>query len=97
MLRLFGLVIAKKAEAYGEVTLPLADSARTGAGAGQWNSADWVWIEDPNMALSFSLEPFFIFTRPWLILPRNRVLEHEASVGLDTKLVNVAGAGVVNT
>ena len=30
-----GLVVMRKAEAYGEVTLPLADSTSTGAGAGQ--------------------------------------------------------------
>ena len=95
MFRLLGLVVAKKAEAYGEVTLPLADSARTGAGAGQWNSADWVWIEAPNIALSLSLEPFW--TQPWLIFPWNWVLEHEAGVGVNTKLVDVARAGVIHT
>ena len=47
------------------------------------------------MALSCYLEPFW--TQPWLILPRNWALENEANVSVNTKLVDVAGAGVVNT
>ena len=72
----------------------LVDSVRTGAGAGKWSSAGLVLGLAPNMALRLSWEPF---AQPWLILFWKYGLEHEASVGLDTKLVSVARASVVNT
>lgn len=43
-------------------------------------------------------EPFFSASQLMLSLPQIRLmvhLEHEASVGLGTKLIDVAGAGVV--
>ena len=40
ILRLFGVVVAKKGRALREAAPPLVDSVRTGAGAGQLNSAD---------------------------------------------------------
>ncbi len=48
------------------------------------------------MALSFSLEPCLPFAQPWLITLQLG-LEHKASVGVNTKLVSVARASVVNT
>ena len=49
------------------------------------------------MAFNLSLEPCLPFAQPLLNLPLNQVLEHKAGVGVNTKLVNVARAGVVNT
>ena len=72
----------------------LVDSVRTGAGAGKWSSAGLVLGLAPNMALRLSWEPF---AQPWLILFWKYGLEHEASVGVNTKLVDVARTGVVHT
>ena len=49
------------------------------------------------MAFNLSLEPCLPFTQPLLNLPLNQVLEHKAGVGINTKLVGVARAGVVDT
>lgn len=49
------------------------------------------------MAFNLSLEPCLPFAQPMLNLPLNQVLEHEAGIGIDAKLVGVARAGVVNT
>ena len=38
-----------------------------------------------------------VLSQPMLNLPWNQVLEHEAGVGVNTKLVDVARAGVVHT
>lgn len=49
------------------------------------------------MAFNLSLEPCLPFAQPMLNLPLNQVLEHEAGIGIDAKLIDVARAGVVNT
>ena len=65
----------------------------------QFSEAE-IFERAPNMALRLSMEPFLYFSQLMLSLPQIRLiglLEHEASVGIDAKLVDVARAGVVNT